>query len=556
MPDKSTKTSFSYFNGTMYEAIEAASRKYGDQIALDFMGSSTTYRQMHNKIILCARALKSIGVMPGDTVTIALPNCPQAIYMFYAINLVGGIANMVHPLSAEKEIEFYLNESGSAYAITLELFYEKFAKILHNTKLKHLIITRIEDALDPVKRASFYLLHRDKCFFRRAQVILWKDLLKTGRAFTGTTATARRPDDISVILYSGGTTGKTKGVLLTNQNFNALAQQILTFNPTFCPGDKMLAAMPVFHGFGLGVCIHTMLFNGGRCILLPRFSPDDYAKLIIKYQCNFIAGVPTLFEALLRQDCLKHANLQCLKGVFSGGDSLAPQLKEKINLYLSDRHASVCIREGYGTTETVAACCLTPPDKYKEGSVGLPFPDTCIKIVHPGTEQEVPYGTDGEILIAGPAVMKGYLHHPEETAKVLRQHTDGRTWLYTGDLGFIDEDGFLYFKGRAKRVIITSGYNVYPTQLENILDAHKLVQMSCVIGLTDPYKVQKVKAFIKLAPDIPPDDHTKNILLQYCREHIAKYAIPYDIEFRKDLPKTPIGKVAYRVLEEESRRMS
>ncbi len=318
----------------------------------------------------------------------------------------------------------------------------------------------------------------------------------------------------------------------------------------FRPGDRMLSAMPLFHGFGLGVCIHTMLSQGGRCILVPRFTAKSYAKQIVKYRCNFIAGVPTLYEALLRLPNMDRADLSCLKGVFSGGDSLSIELKKKFDKFLYDHHATVQVREGYGTTETVTACCLTPPHMFKEGSIGLPFPDTYIKIVEPGTDKEVPYGEEGEILLAGPTVMKEYIKHPDETAQTLRRHADGLTWVYTGDLGTMDEQGFIYFKGRAKRMIISSGYNVYPGQIENILDAHEYVQMSCVIGVPDAYKMQKVKAFVKLAPEVKPDDKTKKELMDYCRKNIAKYAMPYDIEFREDMPKTLVGKVAYRVLEE------
>ena len=245
------------------------------------------------------------------------------------------------------------------------------------------------------------------------------------------------------------------------------------------------------------------------------------------------------------------ANLSSLKGVFSGGDSLSIELKKKFDKFLYDHHAVIQVREGYGTTETVTACCLTPTSMSKEGSIGIPFPDTYIKIVKPDTDEELPYGEEGEILLAGPTVMKEYAGHPEETAKTLRSHADGLTWVYTGDLGTMDEQGFIYFRGRAKRMIVSSGYNIYPGQLENILDAHEKVQMSCIIGVPDALKMQKVKAFVKLAADVEPSEATKEELLAYCREHIAKYAMPYDIEFREELPKTLVGKVAYRVLEEE-----
>ena len=542
-----------YFEGSMFEAVEIIAQKYPKNVAFDFMGKSTTYKELVEQIETCAKALKTIGIREGDKVTIAMPNCPQAIYLFYAVNLVGGIANMVHPLSAEKEIEFYLNDSESITAITLDQFYHKFEAIRKNTKIVNIIIASIRDALAEPIRSGYMLTEGRKIqkIPEDAPVIRWKDFMRLSRCCFYNYKVQRTGDDPAVILYSGGTTGTTKGILLTNKNFNALGQQVIAANPMFRPGDKMLAAMPIFHGFGLGVCIHTMLTQGGRCILVPRFTPKTYAKDLVKKRCNFVAGVPTLYEALLRLPDMDGADLSCLKGVFSGGDSLSIELKKKLDKFLYDHKATVQVREGYGTTETVTACCLTPSHMYKEGSIGLPFPDTYIKIVEPGTDRELPYGQEGEILLAGPTVMREYVHHPEETAQALRTHDDGLTWVYTGDLGSMDAQGLVYFKGRAKRMIVTSGYNVYPAQIENILDANELVQMSCVIGVPDSYKMQKVKAFIKLVPGVEPSDATRQSILAYCRKHIAKYAMPYDIEFRDDLPKTLVGKVAYRVLEEE-----
>ena len=543
-----------YFDGSMFEAVENAARKYPNAVAFDFMGKSTTYRSLVREIENCAKALKTIGVREGDKVTIAMPNCPQAIYMFYAVNLVGGIANMIHPLSAEKEIEFYLNESESVTAITLDQFYHKFERIRENTKVINIIIASVKDALSKPIRAGYMLTEGRKIakIPEDAPVITWKDFMRLSHScFYKTYKVKRTGSDPAVILYSGGTTGTTKGIVLTNLNFNALAAQIIATNPMFRPGDRMLSAMPLFHGFGLGVCIHSMLANGGRCILIPRFTAKSYAKQIVKYKCNFIAGVPTLYEALLRLPSMDGANLSSLKGVFSGGDSLSIELKKKFDKFLYDHNATVQVREGYGTTETVTACCLTPTHMFKEGSIGLPFPDTYIKIVEPGTDREVPYGTEGEILLAGPTVMKEYMKHPEETAQTLRTHADGLTWVYTGDLGVMDEQGFIYFRGRAKRMIISSGYNVYPGQIENVLDAHDAVQMSCVIGVPDAYKMQKVKAFVKLKDGAAATEETKQDILDYCARHVAKYAMPYDIEFRDDMPKTLVGKVAYRVLEEE-----
>ncbi|MDO4744521.1 MAG: AMP-binding protein, partial [Clostridia bacterium] len=422
-----------------------------------------------------------------------------------------------------------------------------------NTRIVNVIIATIKDELSKPVRAGYMLTenYKIKKIPDDAPVIRWKEFLRLGKACFWNYKVTRTSNDPAVILYSGGTTGKTKGIVLTNGNFNAMGKQTIASNPMFRPGDKMLAAMPIFHGFGLGVCIHAMLISGGRTILVPRFTPTSYAKLITKYKCNFIAGVPTLYEALLRIPSLDKADLSFLKGVFSGGDSLSIELKKKLDTFLYDHKAVIQVREGYGTTETVCACCLTPPHMAKEGSIGLPFPDTYIKIVKPGTDKEVPYGEIGEILLAGPSTMLEYLNHPDETAKTLRTHKDGLKWVYTGDLGTMDPEGFVYFKGRAKRMIVTSGYNVYPNQVENVLDACELVHMSCVVGVKDDYRMQQVKAFVMLKEGVSANDETKQQILSYCSKRIAKYAMPREIEFRDELPKTLVGKVAYRELEKE-----
>ena len=548
------KFNLDYFEGSMWEAVRNIAHRYPNYIALDFMGSTTTYAKFEQEVYVCAKALRAIGVKPGDKVTICMPNCPQTVIMFYAVNLMGGIANMIHPLSSENEIEFFINHSKSVCALTMDMFYAKFEAIRKNLKtLKTLVIARIPDALSVPMKAGYALTQGRKVakIPADAPILRWNDFIKKGRAYIGEYMATVKREDPAVILYSGGTTGTTKGILLSNLNFNALKEQIIATNPIFKPGDKMLAVMPMFHGFGLGVTIHSMLANGGRCILVPRFTAETYAKDIVKHRCNFIAGVPTLYEALLRQPRMVGADLSCLKGVFSGGDSLSVELKKRFDTFLADHNATIQVREGYGTTECVTASCLTPLHLQKEGSIGQPFPDTYYKIVDVGTNIEVPYGTEGEICISGPSVMLGYLDQPEETANTLRVHGDGRVWLHTGDLGTMDEDGFIYFKQRIKRMIITSGYNVYPSQIENILDGFESVQMSCVIGVPDPYKMQKIKAFVMLKPGYEPNEETKQNILAYCKKNISKYAMPYDIEFRDSLPKTLVGKVAYRVLEEE-----
>lgn len=551
-----TPRTIEYPQKTMYQLVRAAAKRFPGNVAYEFMGKQTTYAEFLRRIDVTAKALLEIGVEKGDRVTICMPNSPQGVDCFYACNRIGAIPNMIHPLSAPQEILFYLNFSKSKAVLTLDQFYPKIQSIEGQLQQPtQVLIAKIQEELPPALAVGYALTagRKNPRLPRKGSYRLWSQVLALGR---------RRkeplpPDDGlasdgAAILYSGGTTGTTKGILLSNLNFNALALQTIAASG-FAPIDglKMLSVMPLFHGFGLGIGIHTPLIGGATCILMPQFSVKSYAKMLVKKKPNIIPGVPTLFEALLRADNLEGADLSFLKGMFCGGDSLSIELKKKVDAFLREHNASIQVREGYGTTECVTASCLTPVHDYRPGSIGVPFPDTYYKIVKPGTIEELPPNTDGEICISGPTVMIGYVDNPQETANTLRRHDEGRLWLHTGDLGYMDADGFVYFRQRIKRMIVTSGYNVYPSQLENIIDGHPKVLLSCVIGVKDAYKVQKVKAFVVLQPGVEPGDEVKEELLAYCREHIAKYAMPYDIEFRSELPKTLVGKVAYRVLEEE-----
>lgn len=553
----STPAHLDYPKKTIYEMVRAAADKYPKNIAYEFMGKKTTFAEFMERIDRTAKAYLAMGIGKGDRVTICMPNCPQALDSFYALNRIGAVSNMIHPLSAASEIKFYLDFSKSKAILTLDQFYGKVAGILPELANKDtvLLVARIVDELPPVLAVGFALTKGRKIppLPKKGNYVLWNEFMRVGRKRDlPLPKEFGRFTDCASILYSGGTTGTTKGIMLSNLNFNACGLQTIAASG-FAPinGMKMLSVMPVFHGFGLGIGIHTALIGGATCILVPQFNVKTYAELLIKKQPNIIPGVPTLFEALLRAENLESADLSCLKGVFCGGDSLSVELKKKVDAFLKEHNAEVQIRQGYGLTECVTASCLTPKDYNRVGSIGVPFPDTYYKIVKTGTTEEVDANVEGEICISGPSVMMCYMDNPEETDHTLRRHADGRVWMHSGDLGKMDEDGFVYFSQRIKRMIVTSGYNVYPGQLENVIDGHEKVLLSCVIGVKDPYKMQKVKAFVVLKPDYEPSDAIRDEILEYCRGHIAKYAMPYDIEFRAELPKTLVGKVAYRVLEEE-----
>ncbi len=542
-----------YPKGTMSDRVEEMADTYPNETALSFFGQEITYSDLKKRIELCASSFHAMGVRKGDVVTICMPNVPQTVYALYGLNRIGALAAMIHPLSAEGEIVHYLKTTGSRILLTLDQFYPKMVEVRKQTKVDTLMITSVKDAMSGFLKIGYMLTEGRKIakVGDKEGVLLWGDFLSGGRKNEEPYTVQGKDTDAAVILFSGGTTGTTKGILLSNLNFNALAFQTAEMSHSTVPGKSMLAAMPMFHGFGLGVCVHTMLAGGGKSILVPRFNVKSYAALIRKERPNFIAGVPTLYEALTATNELDGVTLDCLKGVFSGGDSLSIELKKKIDAFLAEHGATVRVREGYGTTECVTASCLTPYDKEKEGSIGIPYPDTYYKICRVGTTDEANCGEEGEICLTGPSVMIGYLNQPEENAITLRKHEDGHVWLHTGDMGSMDEEGFVYFKQRIKRMIVTSGYNVYPSQIENVIESHEAVRMSCVIGVRDPYKIQKVKAFVVLKDGYTDTPELKESIMALCRKKIAKYALPYEIEVRESLPKTLVGKVAYTVLEKE-----
>ncbi len=548
-----TPATLKYPNTTMYQQLAAAAKQYPNNTAYVFMGKQTSYAAFMQRIEAAAKGLTAMGIRKGDKVTICMPNSPQALDCFYALNRIGAIANMIHPLSAAKEIAFYLNFSKSKAVLTLDQFYSKVASIMGEVEQEcTILIAKIGDELPFPLGLVYPLTKGGRHKLPKEGYRLWYDMVAAGKNAT-LPADDGKADDCGAILYSGGTTGTSKGIMLSNRNFNALGLQTIAASGFgSVAGMKMLSIMPVFHGFGLGIGIHTALIGGATCILVPQFSVKIYADILRKQKPELIPGVPTLFEALLRAESLEGVDLSFLKGIFSGGDSLSPELKKKVDTFLKDHGCAEQIREGYGTTECVTASCLTPKDYARSGSIGVPFPDTYYKIVTSGTTDEVEANIEGEICVSGPTVMLGYMDNPEETDNTLRRHGDGRIWLHTGDMGHMDLDGFVYFRQRIKRMIISSGYNVYPSQLENIIDGHEKVLLSCVIGIKDEYRGQRIRAYVVPMPGIEPTEELKQEILDYCGQHIAKYAMPRELIWRTELPKTLVGKVAYRVLEEEA----
>jgi long-chain acyl-CoA synthetase len=542
--------SIDYPRVTMYEAVMRTVERCPNAIAYDFFGYTSTYRQFGEDIDRCADALASLGMKQGDRITISMPTTPQGIICFYAANKLGATAAMIHPLSTAKEIEFYLNSSRSRFALTLDAFYGKFREIKDRTLLETLILTRISDYLKGITKIGFNLTKGRKIppVPKDPAVKWWKDIMK-GRhpkAQKGMMDT----DEMAVILFSGGTTGSPKGIMLSNMNFISEGMQVSVIGG-LSEKDTFLAILPIFHGFGLGVCINACFMGGARSILVPQFTAETVAKLIKKKRPTFVIGVPTLFDALSRNHDFGKADLSCLRATFSGADTLPRTVKERFEAIIRKQGGTCQLLEGYGLTEAVTAIMVTPLDQYREGSIGVPFPDMLAKIVKNETTEEAPMGEEGEICLHGPAVMLGYLDSPEETAQTLRKHSDGKIWLHTGDIGTMDEDGFFYFKVRQKRMIKSSGMNVYPAQVEDILCLHPEVEGACIIGVPDISQVQRVKGFVILKDPAKENQEMEEELIAHCREHLIKWSCPREIEFRKTLPKTIVGKVAYKVLEQE-----
>ena len=551
------KEHLEYPDFSAYKLIEYTASRHLNNISYNYYGNKKTYHEFLKQIDEAARALKAIGVKHKDVVSICMPNTPEAIIAFYAVNKIGAVASMIHPLSAENEIKHYLTISKTEWLITIDFAFNKINSILNETKVKKVVTVSVADSM-PMYMVPIYVATKGYKIRleKNDNQISWKDFIKLGKDYTKEIYDDFKGKQLAAILYSGGTTGTPKGVCLTNLNLNASAMQNFEHVACLRDKDKCLAIMPIFHGFGLSVCIHCVQYFGGTSILLPQFNAKSFDKVMKKYEPNVVVGVPTLFEAILGNKNFRHMDLSYLTCVISGGDTLSTSLKERFDEWLEKHHSAAKIREGYGLTECCAASCFTPLNYYRPGSIGIPYPDTYYKIVAEGTEKEVPYGVSGEITIHGPTVMQGYIRNHKETKQTLRKHKDGRIWLHTGDEGIMDKDGFVYFKGRLKRMIITSGYCVYPNNIENVINSHKDVASSCVIGIPHPYKVTVAKAFIVLREGVEETPELLASIKELVEKNLARFSWPYEYEFRKELPKTLVGKVAYNVLihEEEMKR--
>ncbi|HEX7437215.1 MAG TPA: AMP-binding protein [Caldimonas sp.] len=541
-------SSLDYPEVTLYEALAATARRVPDAIAWDFFGTRSDYRSLLAQVDRCAAALAGEGLRAGDRFLISMPTSPPGVIAFYAAIRIGALPALIHPLSTAPEITHFLDATGARMALTLDAFYGPLAAARPQKPLDKIILARIADYLSPLKKVGFWLTKGRKIAKvpADARVKWWAPLMAA--APREVAIANANTNDPAAILFSGGTTGRPKGILLSHRNFIAEGRGCAAWC-AMDENDAILAILPIFHGFGLGVCVNAVFMAGGKSIFVPQFSAEIVAKLLRSERPNVLVGVPTLFDALSKDPSLAAADLSCLSACFCGADTLPRVVKERFEKLVAERGGKVKLLEGYGLTEAVSGIMAMPIGEYREGSIGIPFPDMLAKICAPGTTDEVDVGQEGEICIAGPAVMLGYLDDPQANAETLRLHGDGRTWLHTGDLGRMDADGFFYFSVRLKRMIKSSGFNVYPAQVEAAMRGHPEVAEACVIGVPDPAQVERVIAYVVLREPSRAGPQMQDALIAFCRERLIKWSCPREVEFVDALPLTNVGKVDYRSLE-------
>lgn len=539
-------------NISLYKQILQTASKYPNNIAYRYLGKNVSYKKFIKQIDKAAISFKKLNIKKGDVVTFCLPNIPEVLIGFYALNKLGAIANMVHPLSAEEEIKESIIATKSKYLVMVDMFYDKIKNSIQGTKVQKVIFVSPSNSMKLPLKIGYKLInigkykrHPKNDFF-----ISWKKFIRKSNFSNEIIVDKYGKDTPAVILHSGGTSGKPKHVVIQNRSFVMAVIQESVCLKYLNVGDRCLAIMPNFHGFGLSVCMHSIMSLGMTSILVPQFDARKFDILFKKNKPTVVLGVPTLFEALIGNKNVKKLDLSFLKYAISGGDMLNKALEDKVNKYFEEHNSTAKITQGYGMTEALAAVCLGIGDVNKSGSIGIPLPGNYIKIINPATRKTNPYGEVGEICINTKALMMGYLNNETETNEALQIHDDGHVWLHSGDLGYMDEDGFIFCKGRLKRMIITSGYNVYPSHIEEVIQSHPAVLQCTVVGVPHPYKQEVPKAFIVLREGYH-GLFIKAEIKDYCKKNLAKYMMPHDFVYRKSLPKTKIGKVDFKKLESD-----
>ncbi|HEY8417385.1 MAG TPA: long-chain fatty acid--CoA ligase [Limnochordales bacterium] len=538
--------SLTYPEESLVQPLLRSAQAHPDRPAMLFFGKPTTYGELLAQVRRAAAGLAALGVRKGDRVAIMLPNSPQCVISYYAVLWLGAVVVMVNPLYTPRELQTQLADSGARHIIVLDIMYPKVAQVRADTAVERIVVTALQEYLPfPLNWLFPLQLRRQGQAVRvpaEPHITRWQDLL--AHAPAGEPAPVSPKEDLAALQYTGGTTGTPKGAMLTHFNLYANCVQIAAWLSEFKEDSfRVLGALPFFHVYGLTTVLNYTIFGGGTMILVPRFETNQVLKLIQRYRPHVFPGAPTMYVAILNHPKARQVDMRSIAACISGAAPLPAEVQTKFEALTGGR-----LVEGYGLTEASPVTHANPIWGHRKvGSIGVPWPDTECRIVNPETGEDVPVGHDGELLVRGPQVMKGYWNKPEETAMALR---DG--WLWTGDIARMDEDGYFYIVDRKKDMIIAGGFNIYPREVEEVLFMHPAVQEAAVVGVPDPYRGETVKAFVVLKAGAQA---TADELIAHCRQHLAAYKVPKLLEFRSELPKSLVGKVLRRVLlEEETRR--
>jgi len=541
--EKGVPANISYEEICLPDILERTAKQFPDKTALIFQGYSLTFRQFKEMVDRFATCLADFGIKKGDAVAILLPNVIPCVIAYFSILKIGAISVMNNPLYTDRELDHQFNDSGSKVLITLDLLANRMIDLRPKTKIKQIVYTSIGDYLPFPKSLLFPLVAKKKKLAADVKpapdVFKWKDCIT--KYSPNPPAVKSGFEDVAMYQYTGGTTGVSKGVMLTNANLSKQVQQIEAWFPKFSKGMQiMLGALPYFHVFGLSVSMNFSVHMGWTQVLVPRPQPEPLLETIRNFRPTFAPLVPTMYIGMLNHPDLKKTNMGCIKGAFSGS---APLPVEVIHEF--EKMTGAIIVEGFGLTETTPVTHINPfGGVRKVGSIGVPISDTECRIVSLDDGiTDVPVGEPGELIIKGPQVMRGYKDMPDETANTLR---DG--WCYTGDIATMDQDGYFYIVDRKKDMIISGGFNIYPRDIDEVFYQHPKVQEACSIGIPDPKRGENVKVFVVLREG---ETATQEELLKYCETKLAKYKLPTEIEFRKELPKTNVGKVLRKQLRAE-----
>lgn len=534
-----------------FEYVCQRSKNHLNDTALDYYGRKFAYADLIVNVKKTAAALRGAGVKKGDIITVVSIMTPEIIALFYAADMMGATLNLVDPRYSVEGIREYIEEVDSHLLVCLNVVYERCRQAAKRTNVEKVIVLSPADSLPPVMAVGYKLTTPDKNKYA-SNVIRWKQFIKGGEG-QSTASEPYDPDHACVVVHTGGTTGSPKGVMLTDDCFNGIALQFQAYPKLFHRGQKLMNVMPPFIAYGFACGIHLPLVLGFTVIIIPNLDPAKLGSLVLKHKPEHMFGVPTHYQQLASDPKLRDKDLSFIINYAAGGDSLSRGAEQTVNDFLAAHGARYPIAKGYGMTEVSSAATVAAGLDNKPGSVGIPMVNTVVAAFEPGTDQELPIGQRGELCISGPCLMKGYYNKPEETAILLRRHPDGRVWAHTGDMGYLDEDGFVFLDSRIKRMIIRhDGFKVFPSMIENVVSRHPAVHQCSVVGCTDKDHTQGRLPFVYIVLKAGITAKKKQVIRELermCAEELPEYVQPVAYKFISSMPMTPVGKVDYRQLE-------